>query len=109
MAKQSWDDEYPAGVERWRSPVLAGSSGRDDDAEDAGGARSDGVSGERDLDISIEVWDDADLGVERVIALTSHRTIAFAAYYAAKDQYPGRTIVIRDRFGVIARWPARRM
>lgn len=60
------------------------------------------------LGIRVEVYDETDSYVEQVVAITANRSIGFAAYYCAKEQYPGRTIVLRDSWGVISRWPARR-
>ena len=57
-----------------------------------------------DLAYKVEVWDQAGLAVEQVVAISVSAAIGYAAYYAATREFPGRTITLRHRTRVISRW-----
>lgn len=59
-----------------------------------------------DLAYKVEVWDDAGLFVEQVVAMSVSPAIGYAAYYAATREFPGRAITLRHRARVISRWSA---
>jgi hypothetical protein len=61
------------------------------------------VEGE-DLVYKVEVWDEAEEFVERVVAISVSASIGYAAYYAATREYPGRCITLRHRKTVVSRW-----
>jgi hypothetical protein len=45
--------------------------------------------------------------VDQVLAATKSASIGFAAYYAAIKEYPDRTITLRHKNSVVARWNVR--
>ena len=50
-----------------------------------------------DLPYSVEQWDDADLHVEELIALTGDFRVAKAAFDQAVKTRPGRIITLRQK------------
>ena len=56
-----------------------------------------------DLPFRIELWDDKDLRVEEVIALTSDFFAASCAYEEAVKRRPGKLITLRQKARVIKR------
>jgi hypothetical protein len=55
-----------------------------------------------DLPYSVELWDDRDMHVEELIALTGDYGIARAAYEEAIRRRPGRIITLRQEARVLA-------
>jgi hypothetical protein len=89
---------------RRRCPSLFAPRG----GKDGNGSPSDhsglGASAHEDLGYKVEVWDAANLTVEKVVAITSSRAIGFGAYYAAAQEYPHKYITLRYKGSVIASW-----
>jgi hypothetical protein len=54
-----------------------------------------------DLPYRVEVWDDKDSHIEKVIALTSDYATAKSAYDAAVKRRPGRFITLRHKARII--------
>ena len=54
-----------------------------------------------DLPFRIELWDDADLHIEEVIALASDFASACGAYEEAVKRRPGKLITLRQKARVI--------
>jgi hypothetical protein len=57
-----------------------------------------------DLPYKVELWDEAQQGVEQLLAVTASGSIGYAAYYGATREFPDRLITLRHRDRVIARW-----
>jgi hypothetical protein len=57
-----------------------------------------------DLPYRVELWDEAKVSVEQVLAVTANASIGYAAYYAATREHPMRYITLRHKGGVISRW-----
>ena len=55
-----------------------------------------------DLEFHVEVWDDADLHVEELLAAAKNVLVARGAYEAGLVQRPGRILRLRHRARVIA-------
>lgn len=79
--------------------------GSGSDAEDgpAKPARFPRTAGREDLPYVVELWDDEKKNVEQVLAVTTHGSIGYAAYYAATREYPDRYITLRHRNRTVAR------
>lgn len=60
-----------------------------------------------DLPYKVEVWDEAGMVVEQVVAVSISPAIGYAAYFAATREYPGRPITLRHKSAVISRWTGR--
>lgn len=60
-----------------------------------------------DLPYRVEVWDSTGEFVEHVVAVTLSPAIGYAAYYAARREYPDRSITLRHKTQVISRWTTR--
>ncbi len=56
------------------------------------------------LPFRVELWDEAKLSVEQVLAVTASGSIGYAAYYAATREYPNRFITLRHNNGIVSRW-----
>ena len=56
-----------------------------------------------DLPYKVELWDEAKASVEQVLAVTSHGSIGYAAYYAAAREYPNRYLTLRHRNSIVSR------
>lgn len=52
----------------------------------------------------IEAWDEAESFVEEVLAVARSGPVAYAAYYAAAREWPGRNIALRDGDRIVMRW-----
>ena len=78
-----------------------------DDAEDPSFPRVSRLDEPRapteDLPYKVELWDEAKASVEQVLAVTSHGSIGYAAYYAAVREYPGRYVTLRHRSSIVSR------
>ena len=59
-----------------------------------------------ELPYAVEIWDQGKVTVERVLAVTTSRAIAFAAYFAAARDHPDRYITVRHKGQMLARWEA---
>lgn len=57
-----------------------------------------------DLPYKVELWDEAKVSVEQVLAVTASGSIGFAAYYAATREYPDRYVTLRHKNGIVSRW-----
>jgi hypothetical protein len=57
-----------------------------------------------DLPYKIEIWNEAGVAVEQIIAITANASIGYAAYYAATREFPDRHITLRHKNSVVARW-----
>jgi hypothetical protein len=80
-------------------------SGSDSDGEFPSRSRPDLTgSPHEDLPYKVELWDERRAAVEQVLAVTSHGSIGYAAYYAATRQYPDRFITLRHKNSIISRW-----
>jgi hypothetical protein len=66
-------------------------------------ARPVRAAGREDLPYTVELWDGEKKSVEQVLAITTHGSIGYAAYYAALGEYPDRYITLRHRKRTIAR------
>ena len=61
-------------------------------------------TGREDLPYKVEVWDEAGLAVEQVLAVTASGSIGYAAYYAATREFPNRRITLRHKNRVMSQW-----
>lgn len=57
---------------------------------------------ELDLPYLVELWDDADMHVEELLALVGDHAIAVAAYKEAVRRRPGKLITLRQKMRVLA-------
>jgi hypothetical protein len=57
-----------------------------------------------DLPYKVEVWDQAKLAVEQVLAVTASGSIGYAAYYAATREFPNRRITLRHKNRIMSQW-----
>ena len=57
-----------------------------------------------DLPYKVEIWDEAGMAVETVVAVTVSPAIGYAAYFAATREFPGRAVTLRHKSTVISRW-----
>jgi hypothetical protein len=73
----------------------------------AGGEEPSGRTRE-DLPYRVELWDHPAASVEQILALTKSSAIGFAAYYQATQEFPDRTITLRHKNSVVARWTAQK-
>jgi hypothetical protein len=55
----------------------------------------------------VEMLNRSGAFVDQVLAATKSASIGFAAYYAAIKEYPDRTITLRHKNSVVARWNVR--
>jgi hypothetical protein len=87
------------------SPALPFRLGSGTDPEDGPPrpARFARTAGREDLPYIVELWDGEKKAVEQVLAVTTHGSIGYAAYYAATREYPDRHITLRHRDRTIAR------
>jgi hypothetical protein len=77
----------------------------DREESDRDGAPGAPTSAEReDLPYKVEIWDDAAVAVEQIVAVTANASIGYAAYYAATREFPDRQITLRHKNSVVARW-----
>jgi hypothetical protein len=77
----------------------SGSDAEDDPAEPPRFTRA---TPREDLPYTVELWDEEKKNVEQVLAVTTHGSIGYAAYYAATREYPDRHITLRHRNRMIA-------
>jgi hypothetical protein len=63
-----------------------------------------GPTGREDLPYKVEIWDEAKLAVEQVIAVTASGSIGYAAYYAATREFPNRRITLRHKNRIMSQW-----
>jgi hypothetical protein len=78
-------------------------SGNDPEDSSAKPERSARTASGEDLPYIVELWDAEQKTVEQVLAVTTHGSIGYAAYYAAMREYPDRYITLRHRNRTIAR------
>ncbi len=78
--------------------------GEQDDNNTAAGPES-AQSEHDDLPYKIELWDQGETIVERVLAVTSSGSIGYAALAAAAQEYPGRYITLRHKSKIISQSP----
>ena len=85
-------------------PALPLRLASESDAEDgpSSPARFPPTAGREDLPYKVELWDGEKTAVEQVLAVTTHSSIGYAAYYAAIQEYPDRYITLRHRSRMIA-------
>jgi hypothetical protein len=57
-----------------------------------------------DLPYKVELWDEAKVAVEQVLAVTASGSIGYAAYYAATREFPERYITLRHKNSIVSRW-----
>ncbi len=57
-----------------------------------------------DLPYKVELWDEARVAVEQVLAVTANGSIGYAAFYAATQELPHRYITLRHKNRVVSRW-----
>jgi hypothetical protein len=57
-----------------------------------------------DLPYKVEIWDEAKLAVEQVVAVTASGSIGYAAYYAATREFPDRRITLRHKNRIMSQW-----
>jgi hypothetical protein len=97
-----------AGIDPAPKPAYRlGSAG--DDPQDTGTGRPAGEATpveHEDLPFKVELWDDARVSVEQVLAVTASGSIGYAAYYAATREYPDRYITLRHRNSILSKWNA---
>jgi hypothetical protein len=55
----------------------------------------------------VEMLNRSGAFVDQVLAATKSASIGFAAYYAAIKEYADRTITLRHKNSVVARWNVR--
>jgi hypothetical protein len=60
------------------------------------------------LPFRVEIWDETESYIEQVVALTTNRSIGWAAYFKAQEAYPKQTVIFRDQFGILGRWTRKR-
>jgi hypothetical protein len=90
-------------VQLHRTVLVAPISDGDDDGAGAVPLRPSPV--ERDeLPYRVELWDQAKLAVEQVLAVASNGTIGYAAYYAATREHPQRYVTLRHNNRIVSRW-----
>jgi hypothetical protein len=63
-----------------------------------------GPTAREDLPYKVEIWDEAKLAVEQVIAVTASGSIGYAAYYAATREFPNRRITLRHKNRIMSQW-----
>ena len=74
----------------------------------SGDSRSEQSANEReDLPYKVEIWDEAKLAVEQVLAVTASGSIGYAAYYAATREYPNRHVTLRHKNRILSQWNGR--
>jgi hypothetical protein len=56
----------------------------------------------------VEVWNNTGAFVEQTLAITTSKSIGFAAYYAALEQFSDGWITLRHKGAVLARWNTRK-
>ncbi|HEX9322612.1 MAG TPA: hypothetical protein VF913_10900 [Xanthobacteraceae bacterium] len=61
-----------------------------------------------DLPYRVELWDEARVSVEQVLAVTANGSIGYAAYYAATREFPERYVTLRHKNRIVSRWNAPR-
>jgi hypothetical protein len=93
-------DDFPAGIVRIYR--LAPKNDPEDRARKPVSDRAAGAG--EDLPYKVELWDDAKMSVEQVLAMTANGSIGYAAYYAATREYPDRYVTLRHKGGVVSRW-----
>jgi hypothetical protein len=79
----------------------------DDSPEDEapGPGRVERITPKReDLPYKVELWDQAKLSVDQVLAVTANGSIGYAAFYAATREYPDRYVTLRHKNSVVSRW-----
>ncbi|HEY1542014.1 MAG TPA: hypothetical protein VGG01_06365 [Xanthobacteraceae bacterium] len=80
-------------------------AGNDPDGDDAKPAPFDRRTAAReDLPYRVELWDEARMAVEQVLAVTANAGIGYAAYYAATREHPQRYITLRHKNHIVSRW-----
>jgi hypothetical protein len=60
-----------------------------------------------DLAYRVEVWDDAGLAAEQLVAVTSTASLGYAVFYAAAREYAGRDLTLSHKGAVLSRWHAK--
>lgn len=61
------------------------------------------TSSREDLPYKVELWDEHKASVEQVLAVTTHSSIGYAAFYAAIREYPSRYITLRHKNSIVSR------
>ena len=93
------------GTEPARSPPFRLASGSDPDDAPRTAPRFDrSMSSRDDLPYKVELWDEAKVSVEQVLAVTANGSIGYAAYYAATREFPDRYVTLRHKTGIVSRW-----
>ncbi len=88
----------------WISPLPCRlGSGSDPEDGPAKPARFARTAGREDLPYIVELWDDEKKTIEQVLAVTTHGSIGYAAYFAAIREYPDRYVTLRHRDRTIAK------
>jgi hypothetical protein len=77
-----------------------GPHGGDYEGSESGGLARDPES----LPFKVELWDEAKVSVEQVLAVTANGSIGYAAYYAATREHPNRYITLRHNNSIVSRW-----
>ena len=89
-------------IRLWR---LASSS--DSENGEPTGRASRPIAEHEGLPYTVEMLNRSGAFVDQVLAATKSASIGFAAYYAAIKEYPDRTITLRHKNSVVARWNVR--
>lgn len=84
--------------------MARGRSDPRDTPPDAGSDRS--TTPRDDLPYRVELWNENRTSVERVLAVTAHSSIGYAAYHAATREYPDRYVTLRHQNRFLSRWNA---
>jgi hypothetical protein len=56
----------------------------------------------------VEIWNYTGAFVEQTLAITISKSVGFAAYYAAIENFSDGLITLRHKGVVVARWNARK-
>jgi hypothetical protein len=71
------------------------------------GRASRSIAEHEGLPYTVEILNRSGAFVDQVLAATKSASIGFAAYYAAIQEFPDRTITLRHNDRVVARWNVR--
>jgi hypothetical protein len=72
------------------------------------GRASRSITEHEGLPYTLEILNGSGAFVDQVLAATKSASIGFAAYYAAIQEFPDRTITLRRNNSVVARWNVRK-
>lgn len=86
------------------SPYGAAASGEPENAGRANDPPGSAQFEPGDLPYRVELWDEARMSVEQVLAVTANGSIGYAAFYAATREFPDRYISLRHKDSIISRW-----